>query len=157
MPRLDKSPHPGEAFQEADNTTGGTGDWFDVAVLVENELSSSSARRMTELYQIKNTSLRYHLVRPLGDPSARTHGLREDAERLMQKSVERMEALQAPVTGVVSEQEPVGALLEVVATTRSQEVVIVTRRHRLATLLHRDLASQVRARVTIPLIHLIER
>lgn len=130
-------------------------DWFDVAVLIENELTGSSARRMTELYQIKNSSLRYHLVRPLGDTSARES--REEAERLMQKSVQRMEALQAPVTGMVSDQESTDALLDVVTATRSQEVVVVTGRHRLATLLHRDLASRVRSQVDLPVVHLVER
>ncbi|WP_329001023.1 hypothetical protein OHA18_42150 [Kribbella sp. NBC_00709] len=134
-----------------------TDNWFDVAVLVENELSGTSARRMTEMYQVKSTPLRYHLVRPLGDASARADGSREEAERLMQKSVERMEALQAPVTGVVSDQEPVGALLEVAARTNSEEVVVVTGRHRLASLLGRDLASQLRSQVDLPLVHLVER
>ena len=84
-------------------------------------------------------------------------GNRQEAERLMQKSVERMEALQTLVTGVVSDQEPIGALLEVVNTTQSREVVVVTGRHRLATLLHRDLASQVRSLVDLPITHLAER
>ena len=48
---------------------------------------------MTELYQMKSTPLRYHLVRPVGDTS-RSAGSRADAERLIQKSIERLEALQ---------------------------------------------------------------
>ncbi|MER7243212.1 hypothetical protein [Kribbella sp. NPDC000426] len=138
---------------QPDETAG----WFDVAVLVENELSGTSARRMIELYQMKNTPLRYHIVRPLGDASTRADGSREEAERLMQKSVERMEALQAPVTGAVSDQQPVDALLELIARTRSEEVVVVTGQHRLATFLHRDLASQVRSRVDLPFVHLVDR
>ncbi|MFG1912490.1 hypothetical protein [Kribbella sp. NPDC048928] len=134
-----------------------TDGWFDVAVLVENELSGTAARRMTELYQMKSTPLRYHLVRPLGDSSARSVGFRQEAERLMQRSVERLEALQAPVTGDVSDHEPIGALLDVVASTGSQEIVVVTGRHQLATLLHRDLASQIRSLVNLPLVHLVER
>jgi hypothetical protein len=141
-------------LQESAAQAGG---YFDVAVLVENELTGTSARRMTELYQMKSTPLRYHLVRPVGKASARSADLRQEAERLMQKSVERLEALQVPVTGVVSDHEPIGALLDVVTATRSQEVVVVTGQHRLATLLHRDLASQVHSLVDLPVVHLVER
>ncbi len=109
------------------------------------------------MYQMNSTPIRYHLMRTLGDTTARADGSREEAGRLMQKSVDRMEALQMPVTGSVSEQESVGALLEVIARTHSQEVVLVTRRHRLAPLLHRDVASQVRSRVELPLVHLVEQ
>jgi len=151
MPRLDKT----SGIQEGAQAPDRTGPWFDVAVLVESELTGTSARRMTELYQMKSTPLRYHLVRPLGDASTRTDDLHQQAERLMLKSVERMEALQVPVTGVVTDQEPVDAVLELVATMQCQEVVVVTGRHRLATILHRDLASQVRSRVDLPLVHLV--
>lgn len=153
MPRLDKT----SGIQEGAQAPSRTGAWFDVAVLVESELTGTSARRMTELYQMKSTPPRYHLVRPLGDTSRRTDDLYQQAERLMLKSVQRMEALQAPVTGVVTDQEPVEAVLDLVATTQCQEVVVVTGRHRLATVLHRDLASQVRSQVNLPLVHLIAR
>ncbi|TCC26883.1 hypothetical protein [Kribbella speibonae] len=157
MTRLDDPSDTETMLQEADGAFGPADGWFDVAVLVENELTGTSARRMTELYQMKNTPCRYHLVRPLGEASARTDGTRQEAERLMQKSIERMEALQASVSGVVADQEPVDALLDAITTTRSQEVVVVTRRHRLATLLHRDLASTIRSRVDLPMLHLVER
>ncbi len=157
MTRLDGARGTGTAFPEARTADDGERDWFDVAVLVENELTGTSARRMTELYQMKSRPLRYHLVRPLGGTSSPAAGSRQEAERLMRKSVERMEALQATVTGVVSAQDPIGALSDVVTTSHSQEVVVVTGRHRVAALLHRDLASQVRARVDLPLVHLVER
>jgi hypothetical protein len=157
MTRLDNASDGRTVFAHADDAVNDHGGWFDVAVLVENEVTGTSARRMTELYQMKSAPLRYHLVRPLGDAPTHANGNRQEAERLMHKSVERMEALQALVTGVVSDQEPIGALLEVVNTTQSREVVVVTGRHRLATLLHRDLASQVRSLVDLPITHLVER
>lgn len=155
MTRLDEAAGNPMASEETDYDPERTDGWFDVAVLVENELSGASARRMTELYQMKSTPLRYHLVRPVGDTS-RSTGSRADAERLMQRSIERLEALQVPVTGTVSEQEPITALLDVITATQSQEVVVVTGRRRLATLFHRDLASQIRPRVDLPLVHLVE-
>ncbi|MEU4293155.1 hypothetical protein AB0E63_33450 [Kribbella sp. NPDC026596] len=157
MTRLDDASDTRTALQETGSAFGPADGWFDVAVLVENELTGTSARRMTDLYQMKSTPCRYHLVRPLGDVSARTDGARQEAERLMQKSVERMEALQASVSGVVAEQEPIDALLDAITTTHSQEIVVVTRRHRLATLLQRDLASTIRSRVDLPMVHLVER
>lgn len=157
MTRLNEASDRETAFQEVPDTPEPAHGWFDVTVLIENELTGTSARRMTELYQMKSTPLRYHLVRPIGDSSAKPSGFRQEAERLLQQSVERLEALQAPATGVVSDQDPIEALLGVATATRSQEVVVVTGRHRLATLLHRDLASQVRSLVDLPLVHLVER
>lgn len=157
MTRLDDTSGSAAVVQETGMASGPAEGWFDVAVLVENELTGTSARRMTELYQMKSTPCRYHLVRSLGDISARTYSTRHEAEHLMQKSVERLEALQASVSGLVAEQEPIDALLAAIGNTHSQEVVVVTGRHRLATLLHRDLASQVRSRVELPMVHLVER
>lgn len=157
MTRLDRASDFGTRSVETRDAVHEANGWFDVAVLVENEVSGTSARRMTEFYQMRSAPVRYHLVRPLSDGSARAVGFRQEAERLMDKSVERMEALQTVVTGAVSDQDPISALVELVTTTHSQEVVVVTGRHRLATLLHRDLASEVRSHLDLPLTHLVER
>lgn len=157
MSRLNEASDRGSALEETPDASERADSWFDVTVLVENELTGTSARRMTELYQMKSKPLRYHLVRPLGANAAERTGLRQEAERLLQQSVERLEALQARAVGLVSDQEPIDALLGLATATHSQEVVVVTGRHRLATLLHRDLASQVRSLVDLPLVHLVER
>jgi hypothetical protein len=148
MSRLDGASQQQTASGDVQHANGGAG-WFDVAVLIEHELTGTAARRMVDMYQMKSTPLRYNLVRPLNaSPRAK-------ADQLLNKSVERMEALGARVTGMVSEQPPVDALSGLVQATRSQEVVVVTHRHRLASLLRRDLASQARARVALPLVHLV--
>ena len=158
MTRLHDASDIGAVLPETANTADAVDDGsFDIAVLLEHELTGTSARRMTELYQMKSTPCRYHLVRPLGDGSAHSDGARQEAERLVRKSVERMEALQASASGVVADHEPIEALLDAVTTTHSQEIVVVTKPHRLATLLHRDLASKVRSQVDLPMVHLVER
>lgn len=130
---------------------------FNVAVLIENEVTGRAARRMVDLYQVKNAPLRYHLVRPLNPGAGQAKASREQAEQLLQKSLERLQALQADVTGAISDQDALDALSSVVDSTQSQEVIVVTGRHRLAELLHRDLASQARSRVDLPLVHLVEQ
>lgn len=157
MTRLHNDSETGTVLAQTGSTADPSDDSFDVAVLLENELTGTSARRMTELYQMKSIPCRYHLVRPLGDISARTVAARQEAERLVRKSVERMEALQASASGIVVDDEPIEALLDAVTTTDSQEIVVVTRPHRLATLFHRDLASRIRPRVDLPMVHLVER
>lgn len=149
MARLDETQQTTRAGSAGD-ANGGAG-WFDVAVLVEHELTGTSARRLVDMYQMKSTPLRYNLVRP------RNAMGREEADSLIHKSLERLDALGANANGTVSDQRPLDALSGLVAATGSQEVVVVTRRHRLASLLHRDLASQARSRVSLPLVHLVDR
>ncbi len=124
---------------------------FDVAVLVEREVTGTAARRMVELFQMKTMPLRYNLVR------SRLAAPEIEAEQSMQKSLERLEALGADVTGTVTNQAPVDALSELVQSTRSEEAVVVTDRHRVAEMLHRDLASQARSQLDLPLFHLVNR
>lgn len=76
---------------------------------------------MTELYPLKSTPLRYHLVRPLGRTSSSVGKDRPEAERQLRNSVERMEALQATVTGVVSDQDPMEALSDVVTALAAKK------------------------------------
>ena len=71
MTRLDEASDVGAVSRETHDAAHDANGWFDVAVLVENEVSGTSARRMTEFYQMKSTPVRYHLVRPLSDASAR--------------------------------------------------------------------------------------
>src|SRR5690348_14980971 len=97
-------------------------EWFDVAVLIEHELTGTAARRMTEMYQMKRIPPRYNLIRPHDSASA------AEAHELLDKSLERLEALQATGTGLVADRPPLDALTDVVDATDSQEVVIVTNR-----------------------------
>ncbi|TDU83267.1 hypothetical protein EV138_5729 [Kribbella voronezhensis] len=125
--------------------------WFDVAVLVEREVTGTAARRMVELYQMKSAPLRYNLVRSrLATPET-------EADQLMQKSLERLESLGVEVTGTVTDQEPIEALADLVGVTSSEEAVVVTDRHRVAEMFRRDLASQARTRLDLPLFHLVNR
>ncbi len=132
-----------------------TAHWFDVVVLIERELTGRAARRMVELYNMKSTPLRYHLVRPVDQ--GKSEASPEEAKALLEKSLERLYALGATATGRISDLEAVDALTKVAETTQSQEVVVVTGRHRLASFLHRDLASKARERISLPLVHLAEQ
>ncbi|WP_406054446.1 hypothetical protein [Kribbella sp. NBC_00889] len=152
--------HPREAAQGLTpfaDATGRDADCFDVAVLVEHELTGTAARRIVDMYQMKSEPPRYHVVRPLGEGADRNTEVRAEAEQLVQKSLERLESLRARTSGTVSEQGAIDALSSIIDATHSQEVVVVTRRHRLDALLHRDWASQVRAHFELPIVHLVDR
>lgn len=143
----------GASQPHADATDPGA-DCFDVAVLVEHELTGATARRIVDMYQMKREPLRYHVVRPLG--AGPTEDAWEQAKLLLQKSLERLEAMRARTSGTLSEHGPIEALSGVIDATHSQEVVVVTRRHRLDALLHRDWASQARSRFQLPLVRLVD-
>jgi hypothetical protein len=154
MTHLGGAPQPMTPHADA---TDPEADCFDVAVLVEHELTGTAARRIVDMYQMKSEPLRYHVVRPLGDGANQDTNARAEAEQLVQKSLERLEALRARTSGTVSEQGAIEALAGTIDATHSQEVVVVTRRHRLDALLHRDWASQARSHFQLPVVHLVDR
>jgi hypothetical protein len=127
---------------------------FDIAVLVEQEMTDDSARRLVQMYQSRNVPVRFSLVRSLRRSAAQSRAAGEQAELLMQKTVQQLRSLGAKATGVVVNQPPADAVAGLITTTRSHEVVVVARRRALDVLLRQDLVSQVRSRVRLPVSHL---
>lgn len=151
MTDLSGAPQPENIDAEKDAWVDG-GDWFDVAVLVEDELSNDAAQRVVSLYQIKSQTVRYHVVRPLET----AEDTETQAQRMLQQSVERLEDLGGQADGTTSPKPAVDALSDVVAATQSHEAVVVTHRHWLASLLRRDWASQIRASLQLPVIRIVD-
>lgn len=127
---------------------------YDVAVLVEHSLSAASARRLMSFYDMKREPVRFHVIRPIGKADTADGGARVQADSQLRQVFETFEALHAEVDGGVTDDPPAQALETMVSATGSQEAVVVTSRHPIASFLHRDWASQARDRLEVPITHL---
>lgn len=121
---------------------------YDVAVLAEQPLSALDAAQVTGLHDGLEEPVRYHLLVP-GNEAASTAG----AELLRAEGGRHgHDAVPAPA----GSGDPVDALVEVVERTGSVEIIVLTASHPVQETLHRDWASQVRRRLGLPTLHLLE-
>lgn len=114
---------------------------YNVAVLVEDELSAAGAARVVSLNQLKTEPVMHHLL-----------GATQDQ---VERGVERLEDLGQQADGSIADQPAIDALVGLVEDTGSQEVMILARRHVLAQLMHRDWPREARQRLDVPILHLI--
>jgi hypothetical protein len=157
---------------------------YNVVLLLEDELSPDGAQRVAALNQLKTEPVMYHLLEPADDATngtpttpattgAHTSGQsgprpvaveddsrdphdRGDAGERLQRSVQRLADLGQRAAGSISKEPAIDALVDLVGATESQEVMILTGRHIVARVLHRDWPSQARQRLDIPVLHLVE-
>lgn len=120
---------------------------YDVAVLAERPLSALDADQVTSLHAGLDEPVRYSVLVP-GDAAAGAAG----AELLRTRGGAGAKAVPAPdVDG-----DPVDGLVEVVQRSGAAEIIVLTASHPLRDALHRDWASQIRRRLDLPTLHLLE-
>ncbi len=124
---------------------------YDVAVLAEQPLSAIDATQVTGLHEGLDEPVLYHLLVP-GDAAATTAG----AELLQAQGGRRGHDAVAEPDGDSDPDDPVDALVQVVERTGAVEVIVLTASHPVRETLHRDWASQVRRRLELPTLHLLE-
>lgn len=71
-------------------------------------------------------------------------------------SVTAIRSLGVEASGEYSAADPIDDLDRVVARQRAAEVIVMTRPHVVAELLHLDWASKARRRIGVPVLHLLE-
>lgn len=97
-------------------------------------------------------------VRPETVSADEDHDLLEqEAQAELARSLERLRRYGLDADGETVPHEPLDALESVVATRGSNEVVIMTRSHAVADLLHTDWTSQARRELGVPVLHLLEQ
>lgn len=79
----------------------------------------------------------------------------ESSRRALQASVEALRAAGVSAGGEVTAVDPLDRLCQLVEEKGADEVVIVTRPHLVADLLHVDWTSKARRRLSVPCVHLI--
>lgn len=173
------NPEEGDMSEPAPQTSG-----YDICLLIERPLSHTDAEQVVSLHEDWPDPVHYHLLLPMIDAAARIEAalgtlgagevmaaaplsaLEQDAERAREEAVEMSEhdcaqsvatlqALGAHADAEVVVDDPIDRLDQVVTERDSREVIILTRAHLVAEMLHTDWTHQARRRLGVPVLHLL--
>ena len=153
---------------------------YDVALLVEHRMEDLDADQVVALHEGLDDTVRYHLLLPVPSSAAMLASslgalggapvpitepdtvievqddLREAARADVEASAELLRARGAQVSAAVTEDDAVTALEELVSSTGSAEVIVLTEPHLLQELLRLDWASRAQRHLDVPTLHLLE-
>jgi hypothetical protein len=129
--------------------------WEDAEARVEASLSSLAG---TELYGI--AAERYSAQSDEQVLRAQHEAQRAadaQATAALEHSVERLRSFDREADGLITRRNPVDELSEYIKRVDGQEVVVLTRPHVVAELLHVDWSAQARRHLGVPVLHLLEQ
>lgn len=154
---------------------------YDVALLIERQLNDLDADQVIALHEGLEDTVRYHLLLPvessnaalasslsaLGSgqiiPITEPEGIENIQEQIVKAGQSELEASAAlisargqEVTAVLTEDDPIDALLELVKATGSNEVIILTEPHVVREFLQLDWTSRAQRKLDVPSVHLLE-
>lgn len=153
---------------------------FDVALLIERQLNNLDADQIVALHEGLDDTVRYHLLLPVENSSdllmssmgalggqimpitetAQLDGVHESIEKASLAELEASAALLSErgqeVSTTLTEDDPIDALLELVASTGASEVIILTESHVVKEFLHLDWTSRAQRKLDVPSVHLLE-
>ena len=154
---------------------------YDVALLIERQLTDLDADQVVALHEGLDDTVRYHLVLPV-DTSASMlassmsalgggqivtiadadviadvqHELESAGQAELDASAALLAARGQQVTSALTEDDPIDALAELVARTSSSEAIILTEPHVVREFLHLDWTSRAKRKLDVPTLHLLE-
>lgn len=79
------------------------------------------------------------------------------ATAALERSVGRLRSFDRDAEGTITHGRPVDELVDYIPRVHGQEVVVLTRPHVIAELLHIDWSAQARRHLGVPVLHLVER
>lgn len=157
---------------------------YDVVVLVEQPVTHWDAHQITALHTDAPDIVHYHVLMPVEDAASRVEAtigslaasevmgtaalyldetdlervheeIRDASERALAQSIGAFVEAGAGATGEITAMDPLDRLVALVADRNSAEVVILTRPHLVAELLHLDWTHRARRKLNVPCLHLI--
>lgn len=154
---------------------------YDVALLIERALTELDVQQVVSLHEGLDEQVTYHLLLPIDDaPAAMASSLgalggadlaspvaaedaveidaavKEGGQAELDRSLELMSASGQRADGVVTGDDPVHALAELVRTTKAAEAIILTDPHVVSEFFHLDWTSRARRALDVPTLHLLE-
>jgi hypothetical protein len=154
---------------------------YDVALLIERQLTDLDADQIVALHEGLDDTVRYHLLLPvdsstsilassmsaLGGGQIVTiadadvlaevqHELASAGQAELDASATLLTARGQQVTTALTEDDPIDALTQLVATTSSSEAIILTEPHVVREFLHLDWTSRAKRKLDVPTLHLLE-
>jgi hypothetical protein len=153
---------------------------FDVSLLIERQLNALDADQVVALHEGLDDTVRYHLllpvessstllmssmgalggqIVPISEPGA-ISDVQDSIDRAGQDELAASAALLSDrgqqVTATMTEDDPIEALLALVRSTSSSEVIILTEPHVVKEFLHIDWTSRAQRKLDVPSVHLLE-
>ena len=154
---------------------------YDVALLIERQLTDLDADQVVALHEGLDDTVLYHLLLPVDTSASMLASSMSalgggqimtiaDADMIADVQNELSSAGQAEldasaalltargqqVTATLTEDDPIAALSELVATTSSSEAIILTESHIVREFLHVDWTSRAKRKLDVPTLHLLE-
>ena len=153
---------------------------FDVSLLIERQLNALDADQVVALHEGLDDTVRYHLLLPVESSSALLMSsmgalggqvvpisepgaiadVQDSIDRAGQDELAASAALLSDrgqqVTATMTEDDPIEALLALVRSTSSSEVIILTEPHVVKEFLQIDWTSRAQRKLDVPSIHLLE-
>lgn len=154
---------------------------YDVALLIERQLNALDADQVVSLHEGLDDTVTYHLLLPVESSTAiltssmsalgsgqvvpvTDPDLLDDVQDQIVSAGESELAASAAlltergqrVTAVLTEDDPIDALIELVRTSGSDEVIILTEPHIVREFLQLDWTSRAQRKLEVPSIHLLE-
>ena len=153
---------------------------FDVSLLIERQLNALDADQVVALHEGLDDTVRYHLLLPVESSSALLMSsmgalggqvvpisepgaiadVQDSIDRAGQDELAASAALLSDrgqqVTATMTEDDPIEALLALVKSTSSSEVIILTEPHVVKEFLHIDWTSRAQRKLDVPSVHLLE-
>ncbi|KAA1376102.1 hypothetical protein [Aeromicrobium fastidiosum] len=153
---------------------------FDVSLLIERQLNDLDADQVIALHEGLDDTVRYHLLLPVDSSSAMLVSsmgslggqvvpitdpttideVQDSIDSVGQSELDASAALLTErgqqVTATITEGDPVEALVELVKSTASSEVIILTEPHVVKEFLQIDWTSRAQRKLDVPSVHLLE-
>jgi hypothetical protein len=79
------------------------------------------------------------------------------ATAALDRSVGRLRSYDRDADGIITHRHPVDELVDYIPRVHGQEVVVLTRPHVIAELLHVDWSAQARRHLGVPVLHVLEQ
>ena len=154
---------------------------YDVALLIERQLSDLDAEQVVALHEGLDDTVVYHLLLPVDTSASMLASSMSalgggqimtiaDADMIADVQNELSSAGQAEldasaalltsrsqqVTVTLTEDDPISALSDLVSETSSAEAIILTESHIVREFLHVDWTSRAKRKLDVPTLHLLE-
>jgi hypothetical protein len=129
--------------------------WEDAEARVEASLSSLAG---TELYGVATERYSVQLDEQVLEAQHEAQRAADArATAALERSVQRLQSFDREADGLITRRNPVDELSEYIKRVDGQEVVVLTRPHVVAELLHVDWSAQARRHLGVPVLHLLEQ
>ncbi len=157
---------------------------YNVVILAEQAMTAGDAEEVVALHEAIEESRHYYVVIPADDAQQRVgtalHSLGDDGEPAaaspgeaagavrsrradgaspgdpVEASADAIRRLGVDASGEYGSDDPIDDLERVVADQQASEVIVMTRPHVVAELLHLDWTAKARRRIGVPILHLLE-